>query len=114
MLDTLKDIHRIVQKKNSLMTPCDEKSGYDHVKMTESTRSYFGIQFGGYLMVYNTLPFVWKASLLIYQTIDMCVTAYLRKLSVRNTLYIDDQKIFWLLGGLLLYFQMIRNKNLFS
>lgn len=114
MLDTLKDIHRIVQKKTSLMTPCDEKSGYDHVKMTESTRSYFGIQFGGYLMVYNTLPFVWKASLLIYQTIDMCVTAYLRKLSVRNTLYIDDQKIFWLLGGLLLYFQMIRNKNLFS
>lgn len=44
-------------------------------------------------MVYNTLPFGWQASLLIYQTIGICLTAYLRKLSVQNTLYIDDRFI---------------------
>lgn len=44
-------------------------------------------------MVYNTLPFGWQASLFIYQTIGMCLTAYLRKLSVQNTLYIDDRFI---------------------
>jgi hypothetical protein len=88
-LDTLKDVHRIVQ--NSFMATCYEKSGYDHVRLTESSRTYFGIQFGGYLMVYNTLPFGWKASPFIYQTVGMCVTTYLRKLSVQNTLYIDDR-----------------------
>lgn len=44
-------------------------------------------------MVYNTLPFGWQASLFIYQTIGICLTAYLRKLSVQNTLYIDDRFI---------------------
>lgn len=56
MFETLKDIQRMVQK-NSFMATCDGKSGYDHVKLNESSRTYFGIQFRGYLMVYNTLPF---------------------------------------------------------
>jgi hypothetical protein len=73
------------------MATRDEKSGYAHVRLTESSRTYFGIQFGGYLMVYNTLPFGWKASPFIYQTVGMCVTTYLRKLSVQTTLYIDDR-----------------------
>lgn len=49
MLDTLKDIHRIVQK-NLLMATCDEKYGYFHLKLTESFCLYFGAQFNGYLI----------------------------------------------------------------
>jgi hypothetical protein len=44
-------------------------------------------------MVYTTLPFGWKASAFIYQSIGMCVTSYLRKLSVRNSLYSDDRLV---------------------
>lgn len=39
MFETLKDIHRMVQK-NSFMAICDEKSGYDHVNLNESSRTY--------------------------------------------------------------------------
>jgi hypothetical protein len=49
-LETLKDIHRLVQK-NGLMITFDDKSGYDHVKLSESSYTYFGIQFGGYFMI---------------------------------------------------------------
>jgi hypothetical protein len=40
-LNTLKDVHRILQ--NSFMATCDEKSAYDYVRLTESSRTYFGI-----------------------------------------------------------------------
>jgi hypothetical protein len=89
-LETLKDIHHLVQK-NGLMVTFDDKSGYDHVKLSESSYTYFGIQFGGYFMTYTTLPFGWKGSAFVYQTIGMCVTSYLRSLSILNTLYIDDR-----------------------
>lgn len=42
-------------------------------------------------MVYNTLPFGWKASSFIYQSVGMCVTVYLRRFALQNTLYIDDR-----------------------
>lgn len=42
-------------------------------------------------MVYNTLPFGWKASPFIYQSVGMCETVYLRRFAFQNTLYIDDR-----------------------
>lgn len=78
-------------QKNSFMATCDEKSGYDHVKLNKSSRTYFGIQFGGYLMVYYTLPFGWKALPFIYQSVGMCVTVCLRRFALQSTLYIDDR-----------------------
>lgn len=95
-LENLKDVHRLVQE-NALMITCDEKSGYDHVNLQESSQTYFGIQFGGFYMTYTTLPFGWKASPFIYQSIGICVTSYLRQLDVINTLYIDDR--FVVTGG---------------
>lgn len=89
-LETLRDIPRLVGQ-NSLMVTCDEKSGYDHVKLSEKSQTFFGIQFGGFFMTCTTLPFGWKASSFIYQTIGMRVTSYLRSLDVLNTLYIDDR-----------------------
>ncbi|VDI38058.1 Hypothetical predicted protein [Mytilus galloprovincialis] len=40
-LENLKDVHRLVQE-NALMITCDEKSGYDHVNLQESSQTYFG------------------------------------------------------------------------
>lgn len=73
------------------MFTCDEKSGFSHVKIDEKIEEFVGIQFGGFYMVYTTLPFGWNASAFIYQSIGMCVTSYLSKLSIRNSLYIDDR-----------------------
>ena len=91
-LETLKDVHRLVQKDSQMVT-CDEKSGYCHVKLSEESQTYFGIQFGGFFMTYATLPFGWKASPYIYQTIGMSVTSYLREFSIENVLYIDDRLV---------------------
>lgn len=50
------------------MATCDDKSGYDQVKLTKSSRQNVAIQFGGYLIVYNTLPLGLNASPVIYKT----------------------------------------------
>lgn len=89
-LETLRDIHRLIGKDSYLIS-CDEKSGYDHVRLSKESQTYFGIQFGGYVMTYTTIPFGWKASPFIYQTIGMTVTSYLRNRSVVTTQYIDDR-----------------------
>lgn len=89
-LETLRDVHRIVPN-NAFMITCDEKSGYSHVRLNQSSQTFFGIQFAGYYLVYTTLPFGWKASAFIYQSIGMIVTSYLRNKSISNTLYIDDR-----------------------
>jgi hypothetical protein len=89
-LETLKDIHRLVGK-DAKMISCDDKSGYHHIKLSEASRTYFGIQFGGWVMVYNTLPFGWKASPYVYQTVGMVATTYLRSYGISTTQYIDDR-----------------------
>lgn len=43
-LETLKDIHRLVQK-NGLMVTFDDKSGYDHVKLNPYVYPPFGLVF---------------------------------------------------------------------
>lgn len=89
-LETLRDVHRLVDR-DAYMVTCDEKSGYDHIKISSSSQTFFGLQFGGYIMVYTVIPFGWKASPYIYQTTGMVVTSYLRSKSVITTQYIDDR-----------------------
>ena len=56
-LETLKDVHRLIDK-NACMITCDEKSQcYDHLRLTEESQTYFGLQFGGWIMSYTTLVF---------------------------------------------------------
>ena len=88
-LQTLKDAHRLIDKDACMIT-CDEKSGYDHVRLTEESQTYFGLQFGGWIMSYTTLVFGWKASPYVYQTIGMRVTSYMRNLGIRNLQYIYE------------------------
>lgn len=91
-LDTLRDVPRLLEK-DDLMTSVDDKSGYDHIFLCEKSRKYFGVQFGGYFMVFNTIPFGFKASAFVYQTTGMVVTSFCRSLGVPCLQYIDDRWI---------------------
>lgn len=80
--ETLRDDPRLIQK-DSYMTSIDDKSGYDHVLLSENSRTYFGIQLGGgYYMVYRTLPFGFKSSAYIYHTLGMVATGYCRQMGI--------------------------------
>lgn len=89
-LDTLRDVPRLINR-DGFMTSIDDKSGYDHVLMSESSRTYFGIQFGGYYMVYRTLPFGFKSSAFIYHSLGMVPIGSCRRVLILQ--YIDDRLI---------------------
>lgn len=89
-LDSLKDIPRYVAK-GSYQTVLDDKSGYDHILLSDDSRTYFGIQWGGWFFTYNTLPFGWKISPYIYHSTGLLATDFLRSLGIPCLLYIDDR-----------------------
>ncbi len=89
-LETLVDVARLVEK-DDLVFSTDEKSGYDHVGITLESQSLFGIKYGGWYFVCTTLPFGWKNSAFIYQSIGLQVTSYLRKHGYKTVQYIDDR-----------------------
>lgn len=74
-LDTLRDVPRLLERDN-LMTSVDDKSGYDRIFLCENSSKYFGVQFGGYFMVFNSIPFGFKASAFVYQTTGMVVISF--------------------------------------
>ena len=45
-LDRLIDLPRYVGR-DTYQTVLDDKSGYDHILLSEDSRKYFGIQWGG-------------------------------------------------------------------
>ncbi|KAJ8309736.1 hypothetical protein KUTeg_011601 [Tegillarca granosa] len=79
ILDTLKEVPRII-KKGSFMTSLDNKSGYDHILLSETSRKFFG---GGIL---STTLYPLVSSLA--HTLGYC-----RKLEVPCLLYIDDRLV---------------------
>lgn len=91
-LDTLKEVPILVGR-NNFMASVDEKSGYDHVKGSEWSRSFFGFQFGGWFFICNTIPFGFKLSANVYQKLCYFATDYCRRLSVPCLQYIDDRLI---------------------
>lgn len=89
-LDRLCDLPRYVFT-NSYQTVLDDKSGYDHLLLTEDSRTFFGIQWGGWLFSYNTLPFGWKTSPYVYHTTGLVASHYFRSKGIPCLLYIDDR-----------------------
>lgn len=98
VLDTLKDVPRVITE-NSYMSTSDDKSGYDHILLHPNSRKCFGLQFGGWFMVFNTIPFGFKASAFIYHTTGLIVMSYCRSLGVPVLLYIDDRLVPYWKGG---------------
>ena len=75
----------------TLFKQSDDKSGYDHILLTNDSRTFFGIQWGGWYFTYNTLPFGWKISLFIYHSTGLVATNFFRSLKIPCLLYIDDR-----------------------
>ena len=58
-LDSVQHLPNYVHK-GFYQTVCDEKSGYDHIKLHPSSRTYFGFQWGRWHFVSECIPFGWK------------------------------------------------------
>ena len=89
-LDRVTDLPRYVFK-DSYQTVLDDKSGYDHLLLSEESRTYFGIQWGGWYFTYNSLPFGWKISPYVYHSTGLMASNFLRSLGIPCLLYIDDR-----------------------
>ena len=89
-LDKLADVPRFTYK-GSFMTKCDDKSGYDHVLLSENSQTYFGFSFGGLWLVCTTLPFGWKISPYIYHSVGLAASGFLRAKGIPCSLHIDDR-----------------------
>ena len=89
-LDCLSDLPRYVER-DSYQTLLDDKSGYDHILLRPESRQFFGIQWGGWMFVHNSLPVGWKTSPYIYHTTGLLVSNYFRSMRIPCSLYIDDR-----------------------
>ena len=89
-LDTLVDLPKVLDK-GAYLTSLDDKSSYDHVKVTEDSRQLLGLAFQGWYFVYTTIPFGWKNAAFVYQTVNRQPISYLRRLSIVGFVYIDDR-----------------------
>ena len=78
---------------NHFQTTLDDKSGYEHVPLHPQSRTYFGLEWKGYYFLYRTLPFGWKASAYIYNSIGIAATSHIRSLGVPCSNYIDDKHL---------------------
>ncbi|KAK3738628.1 hypothetical protein QZH41_009488 [Actinostola sp. cb2023] len=91
-LDYITDLPRYVGLDH-FQTTFDDKSGYDHVRLHPASRKYFGLEWSGWYFVYSTLPFGWKASAYIYNSIGLVATSFIRSLGVPCSQYIDDRHV---------------------
>ena len=89
-LDTLAMVPRFVYR-GSFMTKIDDKSGYDHILLSEDSHQFFGIEWQGWWLVRVTLPFGWKNSPNVYQTVGLGPTNFFRGRGIVCSLYIDDR-----------------------
>ena len=89
-LDTLAMVPRFVYR-GSFLTKIDDKSGYDHILLSEDSHQFFGIEWQGWWLVGVTLPFGWKNSPYVYQTVGLGPTNFFRGRGIVCSLYIDDR-----------------------
>ena len=89
-LHSLNDLPRYVAK-DSYQTVLDDKSGYDHILLTEESRTFFGIQWGGWYFTYNSLKFGWKISPYVYHTTGLLAANFFRSIGIPCLPYIDDR-----------------------
>ena len=91
-LDSLTDLPRYVGL-NHYQTILDDKSGYDHVFLTERSRTFFGFQWQDWYFCYNTILFGWKASACFNHTIGLASSSYIRSHGVPCSQCIYDRHI---------------------
>ena len=74
-LDGVTDLPGYVSK-DSYQTVLDDKSGYDHILLDDDSKTFFGIQWGGWYFKYNTLPFGWKICPYVYHSTGLMVSNF--------------------------------------
>ena len=77
--------------KDAYQTVCDDKSGYDHILLATSSRTYFGFEWNGWYFTSNTIPFGWKLSAFVYHSTGLLFSHYFRSIRIYCSLYIDDR-----------------------
>ena len=62
-------------------TVCDDKLGYDHIFLTESSRIFFGFEWADWFFTSNTIPFVWKLSAYIHHNTGLLASHFFRSIA---------------------------------
>ena len=89
-LDSVQHLPKYVDE-GFFQTVCEDKSGYDHIKLHPTSRSYFGFQWGGWFFVSECIPFGCKSSAYIYHTTGLVASHRLRSWNIPSSFYIDDR-----------------------
>ena len=63
--------------KGGFQTTCNDKSDYDHIRLSPDSRTWFGLQWNAWYFAFNTLPFGWKANTYLYRSIGLVVSSYI-------------------------------------
>ena len=90
--DSITDLPRYVGRF-SFQSKMDDKSGYDHILISEESKKFFGLYWQGWFFVYNTIPFGWSPSAYIFHTTGLGASHYIRSNGVPLTQYIDDRHL---------------------
>ena len=85
-LDTLNDLPWYMAK-DSYQTVLDDKSGYDHILLSEDSRTFLGIQWGGWYL----LHMLWEISPYLYHSTGLMATTFFQSIGVPCLLYIKDR-----------------------
>ena len=91
-LDYISGLPRYVFKSH-FQTTFDDKSGYDHIKLSPDSFTFVGLEWKGWNFCYKTLPFGWKASAYVYHTVGLAATCHIRSLGIPCSQYIDDRHV---------------------
>ena len=89
-LDYITGLPRYVFKYH-YQTTFDDKSGYDHVRLSPESFTFVRLEWKGWYFCYKTLPFGWRASAYIYPTVGLAPTSNIRSLGVPCSQYIESQ-----------------------
>ena len=71
----------------------DDKSGYDHILLSEDSGEFFGLFWKGWFFIHNTIPFGWSPSAYVYHTTGLGLTHFIRSKGVPLSQYIDDRHV---------------------
>ena len=79
--------------KSHFQTIFDDKSGYDHVKLSPYSFTFVNLEWKGWYFCYKTLPFGWKSSAYVYHTVGLAATYHIRSLGVPCSQYTDHRHV---------------------
>lgn len=87
--DTLRSFQRGLRKGDFLFS-LDFKSGYHHVRLTEESCTYFGLEWQGSYYEFQVLPFGWNVAPYVFNTLSTAVVGCVRSMGIHSLVYLDD------------------------